>query len=363
MKALRLLKRYPLSGGYLILILFIVYLIIFDILGSYNRELQWEKDSIRYQYPYNYRMTAFSFPKEKILEFEEQCQEAEAVNIKIENVWVSATQEAGKYGYVDALLSSSAEERYTMKEGKLPKRGAAVPEVAIGSAYEDDISYEENVPYFSVDGTRYRVSGIIESPYSDYLSKTIVMYYSDLKPARQQKIGENFTFQVQSETAPDDALNQLYGMIKELSPETNIQAYKEGQEAVQSTGSAMEERKMQWILIAFCALVLALVADFWMEDRTMEVAVKKTFGHTTWHILLMLFWELLEFMVLAMALYLVFTGGKMVLGVQEKLFLFQADMGNLWIIAGVLMTLMTAGVIIPALRTLRCQPADVLKRE
>lgn len=46
-----------------------------------------------------------------------------------------------------------------------------------------------------------------------------------------------------------------------------------------------------------------------------------------------------------------------------EVFLFQADMGNLWRIAGVLMLLLAAGVLIPALRTLHYQPADVLERE
>ena len=168
MKILRLLKRYPLSGGYLIAVLFIVYLILFDILGSYNRELQWKRDSLNYRYTYEYQMTAFAFPKEKIAEFAEQCQYVEGVNVKVENIWVSATKEAGRYGFVDALLSSATQEKYSIKKGRLPNKGALIPEVAVGASYEEDIEYEGEEAYFDLDGKRYRVSGIIESPYSEY---------------------------------------------------------------------------------------------------------------------------------------------------------------------------------------------------
>ncbi len=363
MKIVRLMKKYPLSGGYMILILFVVSLIMFDILGSYNRELQWKKDADNYRYPYEYKMTAFSFPKDKISEFIKQAGDVDGVNVKIEEMWVSATKEAGRYGYVDAVISSATEERYPMKEGTLPRANANPSQAAIGVEYMEDIYSRDGEAFFEIDGKEYCVSGIIESPYSDYMNEKIVIYFSDLKSVRQKEIGENLSFTVQSDSAPDDALNQLYRIIKELSPGTNIQAYRETEDTSEPLGIDSEARRLQWILIGFCALVLALVADFWIEDRKREIAVKKTFGYGTWRILAMLMGELLEFMAVSFAIYLAFWGIRIALGIQEELFLLQNDMRNLWIILMLLMILLVVGVFIPAVRTLRYQPADILKKE
>ncbi len=363
MKCFRLMKRYPISGGYLIFILFIVYLIMFDILGSYNREQQWQEDAKKYQYPYKYTMTAFSFPKDQVAAFIEECQDVKDVCITVEEIWVSATKEAGKFGYADALISNAVGGLYPMKEGNLPEANADPPQIAVGVEYTKDIVHKNGASYFELDGKEYRVSGLIESPYSDYMNKKIVLNYSDLSSTRQEKIGENFSFAVQSQSAPDDALNELYRILKRLNADTHIQAYRETENNSQPLGSDGEERRIQWILIGCCALVLALVADFWIEDRNREIAVKKTFGHGTFRILGMLLSELLEFMTISFILYSAFWGVRVMCGIEKQLFLLQKDMYNLWMILFLLLLLLTAGVLVPAIRILRCQPADILKKE
>lgn len=359
----RLLKRYPLSGGYLILVLFVVFLILFDILGSYNRELRWKKDAEYYRYPFEYQMTAFSLPVEEREAFAERLHEVEGVNVKIDEIEVSVTGEAGRIGFADALLSSGIGERYPMKEGTLPAADADPPQAAVGTDYEGDLYERDGASYLQIDGTEYEISGIIESPYSDYMNKKIVVCYEDLRETRKEKAGENLSMLVQSDAAPDDALNQMYRILKEVNPNVIIQAYRETASLSEPTGTDSEERTMQWMLIGFCALVLALVADFWVEDRKKEMAVRKTFGFGTVRILWMMLLELLEFMGAAFALYLIVWGIRLAAGMQTQLFLLQADMYNIWVILGVLLLLFLAGVLLPTLRTLRCHPADVLKRE
>ncbi|AEE95840.1 ABC transporter permease [Mahella australiensis] len=295
------LFRYPISTIYIILGLLVAFMALFDGVNIYSQVLGKANDDGQYNYKYAMylQIDTQGGGKNNIKDLISDRK----VNVKICNfaVWPEGSK---GMPYMDIILTNNEKEKYVLKEGRLPDDAeikARENVVLVGDSYLSKLTRDNKGNRFiTINGSRYKVVGIMDNNISPAFSANLVTFYECLSDDMKQKILNSPHLDLMIESDSEDVYpvcEQIKADILKRDPQAVIEGYKVDYKEQQAEAAKLQLAQSPvniYFLIYFFAIInCIIVSEFWIEQRKREIAIRKAFGMSNLQIIGMLFREML----------------------------------------------------------------------
>lgn len=358
---IRKIFRYPLSTVYLIVGLIIAFLMLFDGLTIYNQVTSDTKENQKMQYLETTEVTIDNMENVE-MDFD-LFKSKEKVNINV----VSEGYVEGVEGNVriDVVLQEKEKPRLSMERGRMPSPDEiqqGKPVLAIVDNLQEYAIKRDGKEYINLSGTEYEVVGIIKNMDSN---SNIVVYSDCLASKLLHHILEMNSFKLVLNSESENTY-KAYKEIKEKlikkSPAIEIAAYKRDNN-IDALSYAMNNTEASVVLFIYLFSIAncVIISEFWIEQRRVEVAIKKAFGFSNFKIVKDIFKEMLLNCLLAgTACYFVQLCISKIIGYASG-YVIKADIKEILLM--VVFTIVTAVIIIlfPVWQIIRIAPAQAIK--
>lgn len=186
----------------------------------------------------------------------------------------------------EVILKSNEELPYKMVSGRLPgsepgdsgKRLIAVGRYKYKDAYEMD-----GKKYVTLENEEYEICGVIGSSTSDYYDYKMVLNIDCLGTNVMNEIcrKDSYTIELSSNTRSlDNSYSAIFGNIRSVDAKSQINAKKLNSKGESDVVKALqgENMKINVMVYVFCIFNCLLMSQFWLIQRSREIAVKKIYG-------------------------------------------------------------------------------------
>lgn len=186
----------------------------------------------------------------------------------------------------EVILKSNEELPYKMVSGRLPgsepgdsgKRLIAVGRYKYKDAYEMD-----GKMYVTLENEEYEICGVIGSSTSDYYDYKMVLNIDCLGTNVMNEIcrKDSYTIELSSNTRSlDNSYSAVFGNIRSVDAKSQINAKKLNSKGESDVVKALqgENMKINVMVYVFCIFNCLLMSQFWLIQRSREIAVKKIYG-------------------------------------------------------------------------------------
>lgn len=186
----------------------------------------------------------------------------------------------------EVILKSNEELPYKMVSGRLPgsepgdsgKRLIAVGRYKYKDAYEMD-----GKKYVTLENEEYEICGVIGSSTSDYYDYKMVLNIDCLGTNVMNEIcrKDSYTIELSSNiTSLDNSYSAVFGNIRSVDAKSQINAKKLNSKGESDVVKALqgENMKINVMVYVFCIFNCLLMSQFWLIQRSREIAVKKIYG-------------------------------------------------------------------------------------
>lgn len=186
----------------------------------------------------------------------------------------------------EVILKSNEELPYKMVSGRLPgsepgdsgKRLIAVGRYKYKDAYEMD-----GKKYVTLENEEYEICGVIGSSTSDYYDYKMVLNIDCLGTNVMNEIcrKDSYTIELSSNTRSlDNSYSAVFGNIRSVDAKSQINAKKLNSKGESDVVKALqgENMKINVMVYVFCIFNCLLMSQFWLIQRSREIAVKKIYG-------------------------------------------------------------------------------------
>lgn len=353
--------RYPLSTVYLIVGLIIAFLMLFDGLTIYKQVTKDTKENRKMQYLETTEVMIDNLDNAK-MDFN-MLKSKQKVNINI----VSEGYVDGVEGNVriDVVMQEKVKPRLAMEQGRMPNADEieeGKPVLAIRSNLQEYVVDKDGKEYINLSGAEYEVVGIIRNKDSN---ANIMVYGECLDSKMVKHILEMNSFKLVMNSESENTY-EAYKEIKEnlirKSPAIEIAAYQRDNN-VDALSYAMNNTEASVVLFIYLFSIAncVIISEFWIEQRRVEVAIKKAFGFSNFKLVKDIFREMLINCVLAgTACYFVQLGISKIIGYASG-YVIKADIKEILLM--VVFTIVTTVIIIlfPVWQIIRIAPAQAIK--
>lgn len=352
--------RYPLSTVYLIVGLIIAFLMLFDGLTIYNQVTNDTKENQKMQYLETTEVMIDNLDNVE-MDFN-VLKSKEKVNINM----VSEGYVDGVEGNVrlDVVIQEKVKPRIAMEQGRMPSAEEieeGKPVLAIRSNLQEYIVHKDGKDYINLSGAEYEVVGIIRNMDSN---AHIMVYGECLDSKMAQHILEMNSFDLVMNSEFEntyDAYKEIKENLIRKSPAVEIAAYKRDNN-VDALSYAMNntEASVVFFIYLFSLANCVIISEFWIEQRRVEVAIKKAFGFSNLKIVVDIFKEMLINCVFAgTACYIVQLVISKIVGYASG-YVIKADIKEI-LLMGVFTIITTIIIILfPVWQIIRIAPAQAI---
>lgn len=362
------LFRYPVSTIYIILGLLVAFVALFDGVNIYSQVLGKANDDG--QHNYKYAMYLQIDTREGSKKDIKDLISDRKVNVKICNFLVWAEGEEGM-SYMDIILTNNEKEKYVLKEGRLPdnaeiKAGENV--ISVEDSYLSKLTQDnEGNRFITINGSRYKVVGIMGNNISPVFSASFVTFYECLSDDMKQKILNSSHLDLMVESDSEDVYpvcKQIKANILKRDPQAVVEGYEVDYEEQQVEAAKLQLAQSPvniYFLIYFFAIInCIIVSEFWIEQRKREIAIRKAFGMSNLQIISMLFREMLRIScfaaILCVFLQIIFSG---LIGNIFNIHI-EASFGNVIIMIAMIVTTSLAVILVPVYKIINMSPSQAV---
>ena len=276
--------RYKLTAVFFIVAQLIVYTTVFGALGIYNKAYDKEKDRLSSLYKNRIELSVITSKKVDFLTY--LGNDVDTGNAVLAGKFSLGVQELGGLNRCEMILKTNEELNYKLISGRLPGQGdgaSSEREIAVGREKEKQAVVIDGKKYFTIEGERYEIVGVLGSEKSDYWDYKILLNISCVGQNVMTAVMsmQEYSIELGSNTGELDAsYSKIYGNIRSVDEASDIKAQKinsAGESTMENT-MARENMKVNIIAYIFCVLNCMIMSEFWIIQRRKEFAIKKAFG-------------------------------------------------------------------------------------
>lgn len=344
--------RYKLSSVYIILGMTVGFLALYNGIGIYRYIREYTNDlrGNRYAYSTELQMSSTTpFSVKKYL-YDVIC----VVRMDYIDVYVDAEDVTC---LLTVLISHDEKTNYHMVEGRLPnreERAAGEAVVAVGRGRKDAIYYRDGVGYILLEGTEYRVTGIVGTKASDAQDYLLITYYECLSEPVLEKMDPYGCVLVLESNIMD--VEGTCEQIASLARTDDIEVTWEPAD-INLSGMTAEERNsmtMYLLLFGFTVIQSMAVAKFWIFQRKRDIAILRVAGYGKGQVLCKLIKEM-GFHVLCSCVISALLQAVIYWTVNNRMN-YDISLSNVLLMGAAIVLLSAAIVVSPAWQVMKTPP-------
>lgn len=352
------LFRHKKSDLFMMVCFIVTFFLVFVVLSYMNNVINTIEVADKHAYESECRL--IFMPGEEMPDFERILEKAEGLHgiVLVEDVGMSV-DEAGTEYYSSVILFT--DEAYkVVSDGELclvKKTGGA--DVIIGENFSDYATEDDKL---YLDGKEYNVIAVEDDNGGEY-SYSILTWYDDLSEFSRRKLvgAEAISIKISSDKyQATEIFSILRDTITELYPDSNVYAEEVTDEIMYDENT--EYMRFYITVYLFCVVNCMVAAQFWVEERKREIAIKKAYGFSNIRLFATLYSEFTKVAMVSMIVCLLFKVLTDAFS-NNELFAFELSTFNLiFLIIAVLITSLGA-ILLPVFTISRASSVDqVIKK-
>ena len=155
--------------------------------------------------------------------------------------------------------------------------------IAVGRYKYKDAYEMDGKKYVTLENEEYEICGVIGSSTSDYYDYKMVLNIDCLGTNVLKEIcrKDSYTIELSSNiTSLDNSYSAVFGNIRSVDAKSQINAKKLNSKGESDVVKALqgENMKINVMVYVFCIFNCLLMSQFWLIQRSREIAVKKIYG-------------------------------------------------------------------------------------
>lgn len=281
---LRSVFRYRLISAFFIISQLVMFYAVFGVLSIYNKAYAKETDRLQSMYKNRIQLDVTVGNSQDMFNYiSNGVEDGNMIlggKLSLSYAQISANTKC------EVILKSNEELPYKMVSGRLPgsepgdsgKRLIAVGRYKYKDAYEMD-----GKKYVTLENEEYEICGVIGSSTSDYYDYKMVLNIDCLGTNVMNEIcrKDSYTIELSSNTRSlDNSYSAVFGNIRSVDAKSQINAKKLNSKGESDVVKALqgENMKINVMVYVFCIFNCLLMSQFWLIQRSREIAVKKIYG-------------------------------------------------------------------------------------
>ena len=281
---LRSVFRYRLISVFFIISQLVMFYAVFGVLSIYNKAYAKETDRLQSMYKNRIQLDVTVGNSQDMFNYiSNGVEDGNMIlggKLSLSYAQISANTKC------EVILKSNEELPYKMVSGRLPgsepgdsgKRLIAVGRYKYKDAYEMD-----GKKYVTLENEEYEICGVIGSSTSDYYDYKMVLNIDCLGTNVMNEIcrKDSYTIELSSNTRSlDNSYSAVFGNIRSVDAKSQINAKKLNSKGESDVVKALqgENMKINVMVYVFCIFNCLLMSQFWLIQRSREIAVKKIYG-------------------------------------------------------------------------------------
>ena len=279
---LRSVFRYRLISAFFIISQLVMFYAVFGVLSIYNKAYAKETDRLQSMYKNRIQLDVTVGNSQDMFNYiSNGVEDGNMIlggKLSLSYAQISANTKC------EVILKSNEELPYKMVSGRLPgsepgdsgKRLIAVGRYKYKDAYEMD-----GKKYVTLENEEYEICGVIGSSTSDYYDYKMVLNIDCLGTNVMNEIcrKDSYTIELSSNiTSLDNSYSAVFGNIRSVDAKSQINAKKLNSKGESDVVKALQGENMKINVMVFCIFNCLLMSQFWLIQRSREIAVKKIYG-------------------------------------------------------------------------------------
>lgn len=320
-KVMRKIFRYPAVDGYMFFACIIAFVALFISLSVFNEAWDYEDDESHLKFMSSYQGELIKTEKLDLSGLAEGVD----CNASFSDVRVSLRTQEGDYNTEAQIYLKMKDRIYPLIEGRYPEDVSDDGPVCVVGREIAEMTGSKTNDHIWIDGSEYKISGIIGTDHSDYLDWHILLWYDKLT----EKTLEHLRF------------FDTVGLIFESNDTDTYICYRKVYDALQGTdgfislkgtgsytdtdfGKSRTEAWFYFLLYGFALLHCVVASDIWIYERKYEISVKKAVGFSSGQLKKDLYVQLISITAFAAFMCVVLQGvfmmfGTTLLGIRLRL--------------------------------------------
>ena len=281
---LRSVFRYRLISVFFIISQLVMFYAVFGVLSIYNKAYAKETDRLQSMYKNRIQLDVTVGNSQDMFNYiSNGVEDGNMIlggKLSLSYAQISANTKC------EVILKSNEELPYKMVSGRLPgsepgdsgKRLIAVGRYKYKDAYEMD-----GKKYVTLENEEYEICGVIGSSTSDYYDYKMVLSIDCLGTNVLKEICRKYSYTIELSsniTSLDNSYSAVFGNIRSVDAKSQINAKKLNSKGESDVVKALqgENMKINVMVYVFCIFNCLLMSQFWLIQRSREIAVKKIYG-------------------------------------------------------------------------------------
>ena len=312
---LRKIFRYPAVDSYMFFSCVIAFVALFISLSIFNEIGDYEEDRDHMQFKSSY---SAELTKTEAFDLSNICADTNC-NITLTGVQITLSDDKEEYNTEAHVVVKATEYIFPLISGDYPEIDKEVEPVCVVGKSVADMFEKKTGDYLSIDGTEYKVSGIIGTNLSEYLDWHIILWYANLSDGTMHHLRLYDTLNLLFESNTNDTYacyKEMYSIL--VDREGFIHLTGTDSHTDDSIGRPRSEAFFYILLYAFAVLHCVVASDIWIYERRYELSVKKTLGYSSSQLKTDLFIQLFLLALMASVFCMLIQGFFLLAG--ERLF-------------------------------------------
>lgn len=359
--------RYKLISIFFIISQLVMFFSVFGALSIYNRAYAKEQDRLGALYKNRIEIEVVTGNGKDVIEYADR-------NVNKGNL-IIAGKLSLSYAQINAntrcevIIKSNEDFPYKMISGRLPgtdmsDKGKKL--IAVGK-YKYKDAYENNGKmYVTIENEEYEVCGVIGSDTSDYFDYKMVLNINCIGDNVLNAISKkgNYTLQLSSsDDNLDDSYAAVFGNIKSVDREAQISAKKinSKSESEMENELASENMKINIIVYVFCVFNCLLMSEFWLIQRSKEIAIRKICGMGNIKIILGMACKIGALCVVSLCIFII--SAFIINTVKPGVYLININMTMLIVTLLSIVVVITLSMAYPLFKILRFDTVSIIESQ
>ena len=279
---LRSVFRYRLISVFFIISQLVMFYAVFGVLSIYNKAYAKETDRLQSMYKNRIQLDVTVGNSQDMFNYiSNGVEDGNMIlggKLSLSYAQISANTKC------EVILKSNEELPYKMVSGRLPGSepgDSGKRLIAVGRyKYKDAMDGKK---YVTLENEEYEICGVIGSSTSDYYDYKMVLSIDCLGTNVLKEIcrKDSYTIELSSNiTSLDNSYSAVFGNIRSVDAKSQINAKKLNSKGESDVVKALqgENMKINVMVYVFCIFNCLLMSQFWLIQRSREIAVKKIYG-------------------------------------------------------------------------------------
>lgn len=299
----------------------IAFFALFLSLSIFNEVWDYEADQNRLQYMSSYTAT---LTKTEDLDLPLLVREAKG-NVLLSDSPILLTISKGEISTMAQIFLKAEEYIYPLVEGAYPNLEEEMQPVCVVGREVAVLSDKGLGDFITIDGTAYKICGIMGTEQSDYLDGTILLWYQKLSETTLEHVKMFQSVELMFESNKTDTY-ESYRKIYEPAQENEnvLSLIGTGSYTDDHFGKNNTEAYFYLLLYAFALLHCIVASEIWAYERRYELSIKKMIGFSVPRLLRDMFRQIFSLTALAAAAcflvqWSLVWAGEALLGIRLRL--------------------------------------------